>query len=80
MTLAPGDLVHWQRVIQRGKKETTQEGHGLVCELGRGYVSIWPLTGDVTRRLQVDITSGQVLLAASDLIGELDSRWAESNP
>lgn len=71
---APGDLVAWRRTLTKGKRTTEEAGFAVVCEVGRGYASLWPLTGPVTRRLQVALEGLAVLIPAGELVAELDRR------
>ena len=74
---APGDLVAWRRAVTKGKRTDQQAGYGVVCEVGRGYASVWPVTGPVTRRLQVELSDVRVLVPALELVAVLDQRAAQ---
>lgn len=71
---AVGDVVSWRRTIKRGQSTVKQSGYAVVCELGRGHASVWPLSGPVDRRLRVDLADLTVLLPGQDLLAELDRR------
>ena len=73
---APGDLVAWRRVLTKGQTREEQAGYAVVCEIGRDYASLWPLTGPVTRRLQVPLDGCRVLVESAELITVLDQRAA----
>lgn len=72
----PGDLVAWERVVTKGKRTSRETGYAVVCEVGRGYASLWPLTGPVTRRLNVALEGVTVVIVSGDLVAELDRRYS----